>query len=112
MSALQLNRQLVLEAPEVLRDGAGGYINGWVPLGVLWADVPSGSGRETAQSGAPVTRMAYRITVRGAPLGSQERPAAQQRFREGTRIFTIEAVAERDPEGRHLTCFVQEEQVV
>jgi SPP1 family predicted phage head-tail adaptor len=112
MRAPQLNRQLVLEAPDVLADGAGGFVKGWVPLGILWADIKPGSGRETAQSGAPVSRMAYRITVRGAPMGSDKRPAAQQRFREGDRIFTIEAVSDHDPDGRYLTCFVQEEQVV
>ncbi len=112
MSAPRLNRQLVLEAPDVLSDGAGGFMQGWSPLGVLWAEVLPRSGRETAQTGAPVSRMAYRITVRGAPFGSPERPAAQQRFREGPRIFTIEAVAEADVQGRYLTCFAQEEQVV
>lgn len=112
MTAPRLNRALVLEAPDVLSDGAGGYVNSWVPLGTLWAEVTPRSGRETAQSGAPVSRMAYRIIVRGAPVGNARRPAAQQRFRDGTRIFTIEAVAEYDAEGRFLTCFAQEEQVV
>jgi head-tail adaptor len=112
MSAANLTRQLVLEAPDMLSDGAGGFVQGWVPLGVLWADVASRSGRETARSGAPISRMAFRITVRGAPIGNAQRPAAQQRFREGDRIFNIEAVAEVDPEGRYLTCFAKEEQVV
>lgn len=112
MSAPRLNRQLVLETPDTLSDGAGGYVRGWVPVGVLWGEVTSRSGRETAQSGAPVSRMSYKITVRAAPEGSDARPAAQQRFREGDRIFTIEAVAEADPEGRYLTCLAQQEQVV
>jgi head-tail adaptor len=112
MSAPRLNRQLVLEAPDMLRDGAGGFVQGWVPLGTMWGAITARSGRETAQSGAPVSRMAYRVIVRGAPAGSDRRPAAQQRFREGDRIFTIEAVAEHDPDGRYLACFVQEEQVV
>jgi len=112
MSAPELSRRLVLEAPDLLADGAGGYVKGWVPLGVLWAEVTPRSGRETAQSGAPVSRMVYRIVVRGAPVGSDRRPGAQQRFREGDRIFTIEAVAEHDPRGRYLACFAQEEQVV
>lgn len=112
MSVPRLTRQLVLEAPEVLADGGGGFVSGWVPLGIIWGEVLPRSGRETVQSGAPVSRMAYRITVRGAPVGTPQRPAAQQRFREGSRIFTIEAVAEADPYGRYLTCFAQEEQVV
>lgn len=112
MSAIQLNRRLILEAPDVLGDGAGGFTQGWVPLGVIWGQVKPRTGRETALSGAPVTRMGFRITVRGAPVGSAQRPAAQQRFRDGARVFNIEAVAEADPEGRYLTCYVQEEQVV
>ncbi len=59
-----------------------------------------------------MSRVAYKIVVRGAPFGDPARPMAEQRFRDGDRIFTIEAVAERDPEGRYLTCFVQEEAVV
>jgi head-tail adaptor len=59
-----------------------------------------------------VSTFGYRVIVRAAPVGSIERPAAQQRFREDARIFTIEAVAEYDPEGRYLLCLVQEEQVV
>jgi SPP1 family predicted phage head-tail adaptor len=112
MSAPELNRRLVLEAPQLLADGAGGYVNGWVPVGTVWAQVTPRSGRETAQSGAPVSRMAYRIIVHGAQKGSDRRPAAQQRFREGERIFTIEAVAEHDAQGRYLACFASEEQVV
>lgn len=112
MSVPRLNRQLVLEAPDVLVDGAGGFVQGWVPLGRVWANVTARSGRETAQSGAPVSRMGFRIIVRSAPAGSDKRPTAQQRFREGDRIFTIEAVAEHDPEGRYLSCVAQEEQVV
>ena len=112
MKVPHLNRQLVLETPDTLSDGAGGYVQGWVPAGILWAEVMSRSGRETARNGAPVSRMAYRITVRGAPIGSDHRPAAPQRFRDGDRIFTIQAVTEADPAGRYLTCFAQEEQVV
>ena len=36
----------------------------------------------------------------------------EQRLRHGNRLFQIEAVAERDPEGRYLTCFAYEEIVV
>ncbi len=112
MSVPRLNRQLVLEAPDTLSDGAGGFVQGWVPLGIVWANVKARSGRETAQSGAAISRMGFRIIVRAAPTGSDRRPAAQQRFREGDRVFTIEAVAEHDPEGRYLACVAQEEQVV
>lgn len=107
-----LSRKLVLEAPERVSDGAGGFNEGWVQIGILWAEVAARTGRETAQGGAPVSRVGYKITVRGARYGSPQRPEPQQRFREGARIFTIQAVAERDPSGRYLTCFAEEELVV
>lgn len=112
MKTPHLNRQLVLETPDMLSDGAGGFVQGWVPVGVLWAEIIARSGREAAHNGAPVSRTAYRITVRGAVIGNDQRPAAQQRFRDGGRILTIQAVTEADSEGRYLTCFAQEEQVV
>jgi len=112
MNAPHLSRQLVLETPDRLSDGAGGYVKGWVPLGVVWAQVTARSGRETAQKGAPVTSASYKITVRSAQIGSDQRPKAQQRFREGDRIFAIEAVVEADALGRYLTCYAQEELVV
>ena len=39
------------------------------------------------------------------------RPVPGQRLRDGARIFAIRAVAERDGDGRYLTCFTQEEVV-
>ncbi|AXI47042.1 phage tail protein [Sulfitobacter sp. SK012] len=112
MSSPRLNRKLVLEAPERVSDGAGGFSEAWVPLGILWADIATRTGRETAQSGAPVSRVGYKIVVRGTPYGAPDRPLPQQRFRDGARLFTIQAVADRDPEGRYLTCFAEEEVVV
>lgn len=112
MKTPRLNRQLVLEAPERLSDGSGGFITAWQPLGTLWAEVIARTGRETAQSGAPISAMSYRILVRGAPFGSPQRPNPEQRFRDGARLFLIQAVAEEDLDGRYLTCFATEETAV
>lgn len=112
MSVPRLTQPLVLEAPERVDDGAGGFVEGWIALGTLWAEITARTGRETAHGGAPVSRVGFKIVVRGAPYGTPERPQPQQRLRDGNRVFTIEAVAERDPEGRYLTCFAQEEMVV
>ena len=105
----RLNRLLVLEAPEHVADAAGGFTVGWVALGELWAEVTARTGREAEFGAVPTTRVSLRIVVRGAPAGAPSRPQAGQRFREGTRIYRIEAVAERDTEGRFLTCFATEE---
>ena len=109
MSAPHLNRKLVLEAPVSEADGAGGFVETWRVLGTLWAEVTARSGTERAIAGVPVSRVGYRIVVRGASEGSSMRPKPDQRFREGNRRFVIRAVADRDPRGRYLTCFVDEE---
>ena len=109
MNSLHLSRKLVLEAAVRSSDGAGGFVEDWQDLGVLWADVSARTGRERRAGTAPVSLVAYKIVVRGAPYGSTMRPEPGQRFREGIRLFHIQAVAERDPEGRFLTCFADEE---
>lgn len=105
----ELTRLLVLEAPERTGDGAGGFAEGWTALGTLWAEVKPGSGREREGEMVTLSRVPYRITVRGAPVGAASRPRAEQRFRDGARIFHVVAVTERDPQGHYLTCFAEEE---
>ncbi|MCW1955639.1 MAG: head-tail adaptor protein [Roseobacter sp.] len=111
MRAPVLNRQLVLESPLRVADGAGGFTITWQPLGRLWAEVSARSGRETQGEAVPLTRVAYKIRLRAAPEGSAQRPKPEQRFVEGTRIFRIEAVVEDDLTGRYLTCLAEEELV-
>lgn len=111
MSLPVLSRPLVLEAPQRVPDGAGGYEIGWAPLGTLWAEVASGTGREAAIGGAATSRLALKITVRAAPQGAPSRPLPDQRFRDGARIYTILAVSERDRAGHYLVCHAQEETV-
>ena len=90
-------------------DGSGGYTETWATLGTHWAEVTARSGSERQVAGVPVSRVSYRIVVRGAPFGSSMRPTPDQRFSDGTRRFVIRAVAERDPRGQYLTCFADEE---
>ena len=104
-----LSRRLVLETPQQTSDGAGGYTTLWVALGELWAEVKRGPGRDKASEFASVASAQYRITLRAAPVGAPSRPRAEQRFREGTRVFLIRAVTEADFGNRYLTCFAEEE---
>ena len=100
-----LNRKLILEAPERVADGAGGFTESWSALGIIWAEVlPRGSGREVEAS-----ELGLKITVRAAPQGAPSRPDAAMRFRDGDRLYRIEAVTEADPAGRYLVCFSKEE---
>jgi len=109
MTARNLTRKLVLEKPVRVADGAGGYSETWTPLGTVWAEFRSRSGRERGIAGTAVSAMAYRVFVRAAPVGDSRRPVPGQRFIEGARVFAIEAVSDNDQRGRYLECFVQEE---
>ncbi len=108
---VHLNRRLVLEEPVRVSDGAGGFTENWVAKGTLWASVKAGTGRERFGAAASLSSVPYRIVVRGAPIGAPSRPAADQRFRDGVRIFAIVGVTEYDPDGRYLTCYANEEGV-
>ncbi|MFL4471509.1 head-tail adaptor protein [Tateyamaria armeniaca] len=112
MRVPRLNRRLTLESPARVPDGAGGYQQAWVPMGVLWAELKARTGRETQVAAAAVSTVRYAVTVRGAPVGHPERPVPEQRFRDGARVFHIRSVAEADPAGRYLTCMADEEVVV
>lgn len=105
----RLNRALTLEAPVRVADGSGGYTESWQALGTVWAEVSARAGRSRDVNGLPLAQVSYRITVRAAPVGAPSRPMPTQRFREGTRLFRIEAVADRDPAGLYLTCHAREE---
>ena len=105
MKTPNLNRKLILEAPERVADGAGGYTDTWTPKGTIWAEVlPRGSGREVEAS-----ELNLKITIRAAPQGAPSRPDAAMRFRGGARIYRLEAVTEADAAGRYLVCFAKEE---
>lgn len=109
MSHVNLNRRLMLETPERISDGAGGYGDNWRQVGEIWAQIAARTGREVTDGTAQVSSTSYMITVRAAPWGAPSRPKPEQRLRGGGRIFRIEAVTDRDPLGRYLTCYAQEE---
>ena len=107
----KLTRKLALETPSSVPDGAGGLSITWVELGTLWAEITPRAGREVDSGGRNTPLQRHRITVRGAPVGSQQRPQPDQRFRAGDRVFNILSVAEFDPAGRFLVCDVEERPV-
>lgn len=109
MSAPRLDRRMVLETPASLADGAGGFQRTWVVQGVIWAALTAGAGREVAGEETRQAQVPCRITVRAAPLGAPSRPKAEDRLRDGSRVFTLLAVTEADALGQYLTCFAREE---
>lgn len=104
-----LNRRMVLETASRLADGAGGYVETWVPLGELWAAVKVGSGKAGSADFVALAEIPLRIVVRATPEGSLSRPKPEQRLVEGARRYRILAVAEADAAGHYLTCFAREE---
>ncbi len=103
-----LRRLLTLEAPVAVPDGGGGVRESWEALGALWSDVQAISGIEIVSGEREEVRITHRVIVRGAPEGALSRPRADQRFRDGRRVYGIKAVAEHDPQGRYLICWAEE----
>ena len=110
MRAPRLHRRLALEGEVVTPDGAGGFARVWTLRGYLWGEVTPGSGRESSGTEVLLSTQPFRITVRGSPQGGPSRPVAGQRFRDGSRVFAILAVTERDADGRYLVCAAREEE--
>lgn len=108
----RLTRHLTLEAEVSTADLSGGFNSTWTALGTLWAEIKAKSGREARGPNTTVTKASYKITVRGAPAGSDARPQGGQRLRGHGRVYVIEAVTEYDLEGRYLICHATEEAVV
>lgn len=111
VSAPVLDRKLELQNAELVSDGAGGWSKSWVALGAIWASIRARSAREIEQGAQQRSRASHRILVRAAPPGSDARPRADQRFRDGARVFLIRAVTEADARGRYLLCWADEEAV-
>lgn len=104
-----MNTELVLEEPQQIGDGGGGFRTIWTPVGTLWGEVKSSSARERAVGARQVSEISHQITIRNAPNGSPRRPRASCRFRSGDRVFAIRGIAEADARGAFLTCWTAEE---
>lgn len=103
-----LNTELVLEAPNRIADGGGGYSVAWTPVGTLWAELQPRSAREQVSGGRETTEVTHKITIRTAPANSPRRPSADCRFRSGGRVFEITGVAPLDGRNQFLTCWAVE----
>jgi head-tail adaptor len=104
-----LNRPLTLQQSRSVPDGAGGLSEVWDDLGVLWAMVTARSGSGRPGEFRSAGRLGLKISVRFAHQGSPARPEPGQRFKDGARVYLIEAVHEADDAQRLLVCFAEEE---
>ncbi len=103
-----LNRRLDLEDRVMIPDGAGGFAVSWSKLGTLPAMIRPRTGSERSIGERTVSRTGFRITVRAAPDGAPSRPKPEQRFRDGTRVYDIRAVAENSESALYLDCWAEE----
>jgi head-tail adaptor len=104
-----LNTELILEEPQRVSDGGGGFSTNWQPIGTLWAEVRSIRAGERLAGERDVATATHRITIRNAPPGSPRRPRPSCRFRGGKRIFSIQGVASADSREKYLTCWTVED---
>ncbi len=107
----RLNRKLVLEETVRTPDGAGGWNETWVALGIHWAEMQARTGNEKGDDVQVLSGANYRFILRAMPYGAPSRPRPEQRFRAGARLFRILAVSDHDPAGRYIACHVREEVV-
>ena len=106
-SASDLDAALVLEAPQRVADGGGGWETTWQPLGTLWASLRPVSGAEREEGARSYGRVTHRVRVRSAAPGSPRRPRADQRFLAGDRVLNVRGVAEALDPG-FLVCWCEE----
>ncbi len=99
----ELNRRLVLEAPAITPDGAGGVIRTYQTLTTVWAALAPISARDAVVADGLGTTVTHRITIRGGP-----EVTTRHRFRLGARIFQVVALRDQDGSGRFLDIEVTE----
>jgi SPP1 family predicted phage head-tail adaptor len=98
-----LNRRLVLEAPAESADGAGGVTRTFTTVATLWVSVtPVSAAREieAARLGARVT---HRLHLRFS-----DDITTRHRFRDGSRIYRIVTLRDRDGRKRFLEVEAEE----
>lgn len=86
-----LNRRLVLEAPVEAPDGQGGVTRSFESVATLWASVVPVGARNAFDADAAGVDVTHRVVLRRNP-GITPR----HRFRDGTTIYRIVALRERD----------------
>lgn len=87
----RLRHRLVLEELSTSGDGGGGVADEWEEVATLWAGLSPTRGFEENRGGKPEAQMGHKVLIRyRADLVST------MRFREGARIFEIQAIRNVD----------------
>lgn len=98
-----LQHRLTLEAPVETPDGAGGVIRTYESVATLWATLQPLSARESMEAAQRGMTVTHRIVLRfSADITSRHR------FRDGSRIFRIVSLRDRDGRKRFLDIAAEE----
>jgi SPP1 family predicted phage head-tail adaptor len=98
-----LSRRLTLEAPVESADGAGGVARSYSAVATLWAQVTPVSAARAIEAERAGARVTHRIGIRFS-----DDITTQHRFRDGTRIFRIVSLRDRDGRRRFLAIEAEE----
>ena len=105
LSAGSLRRRVTLERPALAPDGAGGAERAYTAVARLWAALlPVEPRADGGGDGSARALATHRLVLRWRPDID-----AASRFRLGTRVFNVNAVADADGLRRRLVCLVEEE---
>jgi SPP1 family predicted phage head-tail adaptor len=97
----RLRHRLTLEQPVETPDGAGGALRTYAAAATVWAELTPTHARAALAADVRGANVTHRIVIRAGPAVT-----TRHRFREGSRIFEIVALRER--EGRFLEIEVEE----
>lgn len=87
----RLKTRLAVQQPIETDDGQGGVSRTWTTFATVWAQVVAVGSSASVEADAAGATQRYRITLR-----SQLSLTTQHRFVEGTRIYRINGLRERD----------------
>jgi SPP1 family predicted phage head-tail adaptor len=82
-----LDRRLVLEAPDEADDGAGGVTRSYASVATVWAQLTPVSAHADIAAGSLGAIVTHRIVIRAG-----REVTTFHRFRDGDRVFRIVAV--------------------
>ncbi|ARQ00948.1 phage head closure protein [Pseudorhodoplanes sinuspersici] len=99
----KLNRRLVLEAPLETDDGAGGVMRSFGAIATLWASVTPVSAHEEIEAARLGARVTHRIGLRFS-----SDITTRHRFRDGSAVYRIVSLRDRDGRKRFLDIAAEE----
>ncbi|CAD7027296.1 head-tail adaptor protein [Pseudorhizobium endolithicum] len=99
----RMTARLMLEAPVEAGDGQGGAAVSWQAVCSLWALVEPMRVFEREEAAAEAAIVSHRIWV-----WFRQDIVAGQRFRKGTRVFSVKLVRDPDETRRFLLCHCEE----